>query len=111
MATSKEKFCSKCGKQLRSDNTKGYCGVATACARRVAAGARPPSTDDEVLARAVRGEATTPPKTDRRDALKRFRTVAEAFGYDPDGLLATYAEGWLAAVKQSVDKLEAPANE
>ncbi len=37
-----EKTCSKCWKELRSDNTKGICGDAAACAKR-AGGAPAPA--------------------------------------------------------------------
>lgn len=95
------KTCSKCSKKLRADNTKGVCSEAAACRKRVAGG------DDAVLERV--GVAEPPPKG---DALKRFRVVAEAMGYAPDRLLAQYCEGWLAALREEIDKLEGrPADE
>ena len=103
------KTCAKCGKKLRSDNTKGICGQAGPCARRAAAGGvAADAGDDDILERTGGTKpAEAPPKT-KSDAMKRFRVVAEAMGYDPEQLLSTYCEGWLAAVKAEVDKIEAP---
>lgn len=100
-----EKKCSKCGWKLRADNTKGICGTASACKRRVDSGWKPADDDagDDVLDRTSLPK--TPPKT-KSDALKRFRAVAEAMGHDPDELLAQYCEGWLLAVKEAVDKVQ-----
>lgn len=101
-----EKKCPFCGKKLRADNTKGVCGKCQSNGKRLENAPRGDAGDDQVLERTALPK--TPPKS---DAVKRFRVVAEAMGYDADELLATYAEGWLAAVKQSVDQLERPASE
>jgi hypothetical protein len=117
-----EKTCAKCGKKLRKNTSFATCTEhrtkkeiqeawrRSAEQQRLKAGAKPRApkadADDAVLERA--GLPKTPPKT---DAVKRFRVVAEAMGYEPDELLAKYCEGWLAAVKESVDKFEAPGGE
>jgi hypothetical protein len=84
--------CSKCGWKLRRNNTTGICSNAKACRSREA------GAEDDVLDRT---SLQPPPK--KSDALRRFRTVAEALGQDPDKLLADWCEGWLGRLKTNVE--------
>lgn len=118
-----EKKCVTCGKKLRNGTSFATCPEhrtkeeqqaawrRAAEQKRVKGGGKPrarKSDDDRVLdALDLAKSAEAPPKT-KSDAMKRFRVVAEAMGYDAEQLLSTYCEGWLAAVKAEIDKIEAP---
>ena len=89
-----DKTCTKCGKKLRADNSKGLCGDWTACRKRASGGASSPPA-----AKAPKPRKSTAPA----DVVERFKTVANALGYDADELLEEYCEGWLADLKSKVD--------
>lgn len=99
-----EKKCRKCGRTTTSSD--GVCGNRSrAECERLSAGG---DSGDAVLEHtSLQKSPSNPPPKKKSDALKRMRLVAEAFGYDADELLATYAEGWLAAVRENIEKLEA----
>lgn len=71
-----EKQCAKCGKRLRTNNTKGICSGGC-------------TTESSGTAPRVRG-----------DSLKKFRIVAGALGFDPDGVLEEFCAGWLDRVRE-----------
>jgi hypothetical protein len=112
--------CSRsgCSKQLRVDNTKGVCSSncesADAPLGAQAAGVkRAPSTTSakKVETSSILKELETQEKNEAHAVvLAKFRTVAEALGFDPDEELAKAAQGWLeaagAAVKAADDETE-----
>jgi hypothetical protein len=119
------KQCTKCGKKLRSDNTKGICGQAGPCAKRASAG----GVDDAVLSSlgfggesdkfAGKARDEAPPATKRpREKLKRepkpappswqerFSALAAALGLKPDAMIEDFCRGWVEHTQQ---KALAPA--
>lgn len=90
--------CTRCGKKLRSDNSKGVCADAQKCASRTSGG---DASVYDVKAPSER-TATTKPARAKSETLKRFRVVAEALDEDADALLEAFAESWLAQLKERV---------
>lgn len=102
---SDEKKCPYCDKKLRIDNTRGACSACLAEGKPIpAGGTAPPKT-----VRRVEGESDEE-ETDAAAILAKFRTVAEALGFDPDEVLAEGAQAWLegagAAVKAANEAAE-----
>lgn len=112
--------CSKCGKELRSDNTKGICGQAKACSERAAGGgsskpasprraraSTPPDADDAVLDRVGLGESKPDeaPPTSKAEAhaaverdetwLAKFYRLHEALGLDPEEAIEQHCRAWV----------------
>lgn len=86
------KNCSKCGKELRSDNTKGFCGQVAQCKARQGAGG-------EAVAPS---KPKTPPKLKREKKpdvgwLVRFRQLHEALGLDAEAALEQHCRQWVEA--------------
>jgi hypothetical protein len=50
----------------------------------------------------------SPPATPAADVIRRFRLLAEALGFDPDEVLAGFAESWLARARDAVRPAEPP---
>lgn len=88
------KLCSKgCGKKLGPNNHSGIC---TPC---------------QTSGTHAHGAADGSPRVKRAspgsrmgggNTRKNFKVVANALGFDPDGLIDTFCEGWLAKVRGSV---------
>lgn len=91
-----------CSRQLRVDNKKGVCSYNCE------------SPDAPAAARAVNVKASTSTSAKKIDApaeevavdhaavLAKFRTVAEALGFDPEEQLAAAAENWMQAAGAAV---------
>lgn len=113
-----EKSCSKCGKRLRADNTRGVCGQAGPCAARAAATNGSPAVaearvKDENPPFGLRTAGLPPgvppiaqrPRrqpTEADETLRRFRLLAEALGFDADEVLAGFAKDWLERARSAV---------
>jgi len=115
-----DKTCSRegCGNHISTQNKTGVCtpcqqGYPPGSAGSKAGKKKPRATKPkaDVLDRLELGVVEAKLPKAKSDAQKRFRVVAEAMGHDPEALLNTYCEGWLAAVKQAVDTIEAPVRE
>jgi hypothetical protein len=87
--------CTRCGKKLRSDNSKGVCADAQKCASRIS------ESDGSVYDVKTTSEQA-PARRAKSDTLKRFRVVAAALDEDADALLEAFAESWLAQLKERV---------
>jgi DNA-binding SARP family transcriptional activator len=111
--------CSRsgCSKQLRAHNTKGVCSSgcespdAPFAAQAAGVKRAPASTSAaRAIAEAVEEADDKQENIAHAAVLAKFRTVAEALGFDPDEVLAEAAEQWIeaagAAVKQVNDETE-----
>lgn len=85
--------CTKCGKKLRSNNTRGVCSGG--CKAVVSAIGAAPEESAEVY-RSKR----------RKDLAGKFRAVTVALGYDPDELLEEYQQGWLDRIRERAQPSE-----
>lgn len=111
---SEEKKCPYCGKKLRVDNTRGACSVCLSEGKPVPSSAAAPKATMRVPFGTARVEVAAPKhrgdEVDRALVMAKFRTVAEALGFDPDELLAEAAQAWLegagAAVKAASEAEE-----
>lgn len=97
--------CSRngCTKQLRKDNSKGVCSSNCESPeappnKQVAGVKRAPATTSE------RRAASAPAKEqgDHAAVFAKFRTVADTLGLDSEAILAEAAQGWLDAVRETV---------
>lgn len=95
-----EKLCSRgCGRKLRSNNTRGFCGYN--CAGKPASGTKavrrePPAAREVRAPEPVRSSAAT---TTPADVETRFAIVAEVLGFDRDELLRELMAWWLESLK------------
>ena len=103
MTDPEARHCPYCSKKLRTNNTKGICGVCQARGRTLE---NAPATPDvslyDVKAPSESAGRPKPAARAKSDALKRFRVVAEALDEDADALLEAFAESWLAQLKERV---------
>lgn len=85
--------CTKCGKKLRSSNTKGVCADAVRCRKRVAGEA----VDDQVLDRVGIKTPPTTPETEPAppDWQRQFFQLAEALGLNPVQMLEEHCQHWV----------------
>lgn len=74
--------CAVCGGRMRADNKSG---VHAACKTSAPAAVAMP-----------------PPSASHARSLERFRTVADALGFNADQLLAEFAEDWLSRIRRAV---------
>jgi hypothetical protein len=85
--------CSKCGKKLRSDNTKGICGASVACSKRAKNGAAEAPAEMKPPPPARR-----PKKVAGVSWLERFRQLHAALGLDADEALDEHCREWVESV-------------
>jgi hypothetical protein len=82
-----DRNCTKCGKNLRSNNQGDDCW---ACRKAAPTDGGPVES----------GPASRKPKP---GVVKRFKVVASALGVDPDNLISEFCEGWLERVRSSAN--------
>lgn len=99
MSGEAERFCPTdgCGKKLRSNNRKGVCGLCSNGVKYHLNGGAPKAP--RKLRVATVDEA--PPATGAD--LEKFKTVAEALGFDVDELLNEFAAEWLKSLREKLE--------
>lgn len=94
---------SSCTKQLRKDNAKGVC--SSNCESPDAPnGVRAKGVDTDVR---FSGSAAAPKvdladKHNASEVMAKFRAVTDALGLDAEVILAEAAQGWLDAVRETI---------
>ncbi len=96
LMSEERKTCPKCGKPLRSNNTRGYCSACLSVAGSSALlRGEAPAASGPIAAGG--GRPKKPGNT-----RKSFRVITEALGVDGDQLLEDFMQGWLDRIRESV---------
>lgn len=87
--------CTKCGKELRSDNTKGICGAGTACKTRAAGASAPPTA--RKTKRVAPAEAPPASVEMGESWLTKFTRLHDALGLNAEAAIEKHCREWVEA--------------